>query len=147
VSYRALYGVTSLILAAIGVAIAAVIAFAVSWGWGVAYLAICVAAPPIVLYAYCAKCPSRACCAHVLPGKLAAAVFKGRPAGPYTVVELAAVGGALSLLFGLPVAWLWRFPAWLAVFVGLNVTAVIEIRAVVCRRCENAYCSLRPELT
>lgn len=139
------YGVTSLALASMGVAIAAVTAFARSWGWGAAYLAICAVTPPIVLYAYCVKCPCRTHCGHVLPGKLAAAVFKARPPGPYTAIERVAVGGALSLLVGLPVTWLWRLPTWLALFLGLNLIAVVEIRAAICPGCESTYCPLRPQ--
>ena len=62
------HGITSLLLAAIAIAIAVATAFQTSWVLGSVYLSICLLAPPAIIYAYCAKCACKAHCAHVLPG-------------------------------------------------------------------------------
>ncbi len=113
--------------------------FQTSLGLGVVYLVICVAAPAVIIYAFCAKCPCQTHCSHVFPGKLAAALTN-RPAGPYTKTELAAVGLALLLLMGLPQLWLWQYRGLFVAFWLLNAVAMIQIRSVVCRACDNVYC-------
>ena len=45
-----------------------------------------------IIYAYCAKCPCRANCGHVVPGKIAIALTH-RDTSPYTLLEIGVVGG------------------------------------------------------
>ena len=122
--------------------LAGVAAFLTSWGFGLAYLAICVMAPAGIVVAYCAKCACQSHCAHLFPGRLAMRLPERRP-GPYTPAELGTVGLALLLLLGLPQVWLWRYPLLFVVFWVLNAVALIQIRIVVCRTCENLFCPLR----
>lgn len=136
------HGVTSLGLVLVAIVLAAVAAFLTSWVLGLAYLAVCAVAPAGILVAYCAKCPCQSHCGHLFPGKLAMR-FLDRQPGPYTPAELGTVGLALLLLLGLPQVWLWRYPLLFAVYWVLNAVALIEIRAVVCRSCENVYCPAR----
>jgi hypothetical protein len=95
-----------------------------------------------IVYAFCAKCPCRGHCAHVIFGKLATALTNRRP-GPYSPSEVAVVAVALLWLLGLPQAWLWRYPTWLIVFWVLNAMAVLQIRLAVCRSCENVHCPIK----
>jgi len=136
------HGITSLGLVAVATVVAAVVAFRTSWMLGVVYAVICIAAPLVVLYAYCARCPCKAHCGHVFPGK-AAQVFDREP-GPYTPAELAAMVLALSLLIGLPQFWLWRYTGLFIAYWVLNSIALVQIRLVVCRTCENVYCPMKP---
>lgn len=136
------YGITSIVLVAVSIVIAAIAAFRASWAWGVIYLAICVAALLIIIYAYCAKCPCKEHCVHVFLGK-AATTFDRQP-GPYTAIEIAALVLALALLIGLPQFWLWRYTGLFVAFWVLNAIAVIQIRAVVCPACDNTHCPLNP---
>jgi hypothetical protein len=106
---------------------------------GIGYLLICGISPLTILYAFCAKCPCQAHCGHVFPGRVAK-VFKQRPAGPYTTGEVTMTGLVLLLLMGLPQFWLWQSPWLLAAFWGLYAIAVVQIRTVVCRACDNVYC-------
>jgi hypothetical protein len=137
------HGVTSIVLELIATIIAAVVMFRTSWVLGVVYLAICAAASGAILYAYCAKCPCKAHCAHVLPGKAAMAI--SRESGPYTTTELAVLAVAFLALMGLPQIWLWRYIELFVAYWVLSVIAVAQIRIVVCRTCDNVFCPLKAQ--
>jgi hypothetical protein len=136
------YGLVSIGMAAMAILVAVVTGFQVSLLLGIIYLVGCVLAPLGIVYAFCAKCPCRTHCAHVVFGKLAVA-FTNRQPGPYTSAEIAAVGLALLWLLGLPQVWLWRTPLWFVAFWLLNAVAVAQIRLAVCPACDNVYCPLR----
>jgi hypothetical protein len=136
-------GVVSIGLVAISILIAVVTVFQVSLILAIVYLAGCAIAPLGIVYAFCAKCPCRERCAHIVFGKLAVVLTKRQP-GPYAPAEIAVVGLALLWLLGLPQMWLWRAPLWFAVFWLLNAVAVLQIRLAVCPACDNVYCPLRP---
>jgi hypothetical protein len=135
------HGVTSIIFAGIAIALAAAATFQAAVWLGAAYFLVCAVAAVIVIYAYCAKCPCKAHCAHILPGK-AAMLFKRRP-GPYSTIELAAMSVSLLLLVVIPQAALWQNPDLLIAFWFLLGIAVIQVRGVVCRACNNTFCPLR----
>jgi hypothetical protein len=136
------HGVVSIGLVGLAILIAAVIMFQVSAALGIVYVAGCGVAALGIVYAYCAKCPCRTHCAHVVFGKLALALTNRQP-GPYSRGEIAVVVVALVWLLGLPQIWLWRSPGWFAAFWGLNAVAVLLIRLAVCRGCDNVYCPLK----
>jgi hypothetical protein len=135
------YGVTSIGLVGVSIVIAAVVIFQGSWLLGIAYLAGCGLGLLAIVYAFCAKCPCRGQCAHVVFGKLALALTDRRP-GPYTRAELAAVVLGLLWLLGLPQPWLWTRPGLAVAFWLLNAVAVLQIRLAVCPGCANAHCPL-----
>jgi hypothetical protein len=134
------YGVTSLILVGIAIVLAAVAIFQASLWLGIGYLLLCAVASAVVIYAYCAKCPSKAQCAHVLPGKAALAIQ--RKPGPYSTAETFSLVTALLLLLGLPQLVLWKNPVLLLAFWVLCGIAVTQVRSVVCVACRNVYCPL-----
>ncbi len=134
------HGVTSLLWVGIAIGLAAVVLFRESVLLGVVYLAICAAGGTAVLYAYCAKCPCKVHCGHVLPGIMATRF--DRTPGPYTPAEYAVVGIGLALILALPQVWLWQSPAVFAIFWVLTGIGLAQIRAFVCRACHNAYCPL-----
>ena len=136
------HGITSLGLIFAAIVLAAVAMFRVSWVLGVVYLLICGIASIAMLYAYCAKCPCRDQCGHVFPGKMAR-IFKNRSPGPYTITELAITGLALILLIGLPQAWLFRYIGLFVAFWVMTAIAVIQMRTIVCRTCNNTYCPVK----
>jgi hypothetical protein len=136
------HGIVSIGLVGITILIAVVTVFQTSPMLGIVYLVGCAIALLGIVYAYCAKCPCRTHCAHVIFGKLAVALTKRQP-GPYTPVEIAVVGLALLWLLGLPQTWLWRTPVWLVIFWVLNAVAVVQIRLVVCPVCNNVHCPMR----
>ena len=134
--------VASLVLVAIAIVIAAIAAFRVSWVLGIVYLAICAAASLTIVYVYCAKCPCKEHCAHVLPGK-AAMAFDRQP-GPYTATEIAALGLMGLLLVGPPQFWLWQYTGLFIAFWVLFAIAAIQARTFVCPACDNTHCPLNP---
>lgn len=136
-----IHGIISLGLTSVALVIAAVAMFLSSWGLGVAYVAICIIAPQAILYAFCAKCPCKECCGHVLPGKVA--MNFNRQPGAYTPLELGILWLSLLLLFGLPQFWLWQYPKLLVAFWVLSAIAFFQIRFVVCQACTNVYCPLK----
>jgi hypothetical protein len=136
------HGVVSIGLVLVAVIIAVATGFQLSAVLGLVYLLGCALAPLGIVYAFCAKCPCRTHCAHVIFGKLAVALTNRRP-GPYSPAEIAVVGLALLWLLGLPQIWLWRSLGWFVAFWVLNVVAVLQIRLVVCRGCGNVYCPMR----
>jgi hypothetical protein len=136
------HGITSIGLVGISIALAAIVMFQASLVLGIVYVAGCALAPLAIAYAFCAKCPCRGQCAHVLFGKLALALTDRRP-GPYTPLELAAVLLGLLWLLGLPQPWLWTHPGLAVAFWLLNAVAVLQIRLAVCPGCANAHCPLR----
>ena len=141
-SYKQFHGITSLTLTAVAIVIAAVTAFQTSWTLGIICLAICLIAPPVIVYAYCAKCACKVHCAHVLPGKVAR-LFDRAP-GPYSKAEMSGMTLSLLLLIGVPQLWLWRSIGLLIVFWILIVFAVMQIRLFVCKTCGNTHCPLGP---
>jgi hypothetical protein len=134
------HGITSVAFAGIAICLGIIAIFQSSTWIGIGYLLFCPIAMAVVLYGYCAKCPCKANCAHVLPGK-AAALFNRRP-GPYSTAELTAMCASLLLLVGIPQLFLWRYPVLLAAFWVLFGIALVQIRGVICRVCDNRYCPL-----
>ncbi len=135
------HGVTSVAWAGGAIGLAAIALFRAGLGWGIAYLLILAVAGPAVIYAFCAKCPCQTHCAHVLPGLLARWVK--RPPGPYSALELGAVGLPLLLLVGLPQLVVWRSPALGIAFWVLLGAALVQVLTVVCRPCGNVYCPVK----
>ena len=135
------HGITSLALTSAAAIIGLVVMFMAGWLPGLAYLAVMIIVPQAILRTYCAKCPCKAHCGHVFPGK-AAMAFAKEP-GPYTPTEFAVLGLALVLLFGLPQFWLWSYPALFITFWILSGVAFFQIRLAICPSCNNVYCPVR----
>lgn len=134
------HGILSLVLVGVAVAVAAVVLFRQSPGWGVGYLALSAVGGGGMIYAFCAKCPCRVRCGHVLPG-LITRLFPRQP-GPYARWEIAVVVVSGVVLMGLPLFWLWRVPAALAAFVLLSGVGIWDILTFVCKACNNTYCPI-----
>jgi hypothetical protein len=132
------HGLTSLTFAGAAIVLAAIAMFQVSAWTGIGYLLVCAVGATLVVYSFCAKCPCKAHCAHILPGK-AAMLFKRRP-GPYSRTESALTMVSLLLLIGLPLPALWNNPMMLVAFITLFIIAIVQVRSVVCRACGNSYC-------
>ena len=138
---RKFNGIASLILTGIAALIALVVMLLTSWLLGGLYLAVMIIAPQAVLRSFCAKCPCKAHCAHVFPGK--AAMAFARETGPYTPTELIIMIGSLGLLIGLPQYWLWQYSILFITYWFLSGIAFLQIFLTICPSCNNVYCPVR----
>ena len=137
-------GVLSLGGVALALAAAAQSLFQQSAVLGTAYLILASLSIPVVLYAFCARCPDRGDCGHVLPGPAAAALFSKRKCAPYSAGDLTLTLSALAVLLVFPQIWLWRHPIAFGVFWILMAVSVAGIRSGVCPGCRNVHCPGHP---
>lgn len=140
-------GVISLGAVALALASAVQSLFQESILLGTGYLLLASLAVPVVLFAFCAKCPDRDHCGHALPGKAAAALFPKRKCSPYTAGDWALTAAGLAVLLLLPQIWLWKHPVAFVFFWIVMIAAAIGIRTKVCPECRNAHCPGCPKGT
>ena len=139
---RNLHGIISLILIKSAVLVALVYLFFASIAAGILYLMLVVFASAAIVFAYCAKCEAREHhCSHIVPGYVTRWLPTRRP-GPYTLIDIAATGAALSILFLFPQYWLWQNKTVFFFFWALTSIALAEILLRVCPSCRNRNCLL-----
>lgn len=139
-SRRILHGQLSLGLLALSLAVGLVAVWRDSPLLGLFYSCVLLVALPVVLWAFCAKCPGRDTgCGHVLPGRVAALMPRREP-GAYSLPDLLITLSALAAILLTPQPWLWSSPAWLAAFWLPALAALVEIRRCVCPGCANENC-------
>ncbi|MFH1981979.1 MAG: hypothetical protein ABIL58_09040 [Pseudomonadota bacterium] len=137
------HGVLSLVLIGAAVAAAFVGIVTVSPAAGAVYILLVVVAVPIILFAYCAKCPVRLTgCRHGIPGPMTRYLPQRRDE-PYVILDYIGLALPLALLVGAPQPFLWQSPPLLTVFWGLMIAGGLEIRRYVCTGCHNRFCPLR----
>ena len=107
---------------------------------GIVYLLITALSGWIIIKTFCAKCPAKDDCSHVLPGRIAARF--SRKAVPYTTVELTAVTVSVAFILLFPQYWLFGNPVLAGVFWLLCIGAVVPLPPCVCIRCSNSFCPL-----
>jgi hypothetical protein len=134
------HGITSIVLIGIASLIGLVSITLASWIWGGIYLAIMIIAPQVLLRTYCAKCPCKAHCGHVFPGK---AAMKFEKNGPYTITDFLILGISVLLLIGLPQFWLWQNPFLFGTYWILTGIGLTQILLAMCPNCNNVYCPVR----
>ncbi len=136
------YGVIFLVLALAAWLLGAGVTMRASRAWGIANVAAILVGFVTVVWSYCAKCPVRKDCSHVLPGFLTR-FFPRRTTGPYSRADVAAMAVAFILMTVFPLYWLVRNLPLLVLYVALLAAAVVELRAKVCGDCRNVFCVLR----
>ncbi len=134
------HGITSLILIAISTLIGLTAMTLSSWIWGGIFLVIMILTPQMLLRTYCAKCPCKAHCRHVFPGRAAMAFEKD---GPYTLTDFLIIGISVLLLIGLPQFWLWQNLFLFGVYWVLSGIGIAQILLTMCPRCNNVYCPVK----
>ena len=140
-----LHGISSLVLFVMAAAVALINVWVYSPWLGLLYIAICGFCSYGILLAYCAKCIARLDnCSHVFPGRITRLLPK-RKQGPYSFGDIAGTALFLGVIVLFPQYWLLGNTAALALFWVLVVTAVAEIFAFVCPRCENRQCLMCPK--
>jgi hypothetical protein len=137
---RQTHGAVSLGLFALALAAACQSLFQQSRVLGLLYMFLMGITAPVVLFSFCAKCPDRGQCGHVVPGPAAERLFKNRKQGPYSPGDLFLTAAALAVLVFFPQIWLWRHPLAFLVFWIFMAVAAADIRSKVCKGCGNDHC-------
>jgi len=110
--------------------------------WGMLDLLVIVASFAAVIFFYCAKCPARKACSHVVPGYLTG-FFPKRRTEPYSVADITVMALAFIIMTAFPLYWLAKDLRTLLIYVIVLSVAVIELRLNVCKDCRNIYCVLK----
>ena len=94
----------------------------------------------VIIFSFCAKCPSRdKDCSHIVPGKIIR-FFPPREEGPYTLRDKAGVVVPLVFLIVFPQYWLLSQPAYFVMFAALCLGTAAVVQFFVCKGCTNCYC-------
>ena len=133
------YGVVSLFLVFMAIAIALGAVIPTAPLMGVMYIVIALFGFLLVLVSYCAKCSARKDCCHALPGKLTAFLPK-RKEGPYTPTDYVFTGIGIAAVLLVPQLWLIRNIPALVMFWVCALVAVAISYLLVCADCPNMFC-------
>lgn len=137
---RQTYGLISLLLILAAVFTATYAIYQYSFLWTLLYVVGILLSSLVIVYSFCAKCPSRhKDCSHVIPGKIVR-FFPRREEGSYTVTDKAGVVVPLVFLIVYPQYWLLSQPAYFVLFASLCLGAAAMIQFFVCKGCTNCYC-------
>jgi len=98
----------------------------------------------IFVYAYCAKCPVRDDCTHLLQGRLTR-LMPGRTTGAYSRSDLLGLVVFFGFVALFPQVWLIRTPVLMLVFWILFLGNLVITHYGCCRGCGNISCLLRYE--
>ena len=136
-----LHGVTSIVVLFAAMAVGVVVVFRQSVLFGFVDLALAVLWPLPVAWFFCAKCPCRLDCGHVIMGAITR-MYPARRPEPYVWRD--GVGSALLPLaaFAFPQYWLWQEKPAFAVFWFFVAMGVTQARLGVCPACSNTYCPM-----
>jgi hypothetical protein len=138
---RRFNGVMSILLVFAALTIGVVVVFRRSMALGFVDLALAVLWPFPAAWFFCAKCPCRLDCGHVILGAITRILPERKPA-PYTWGE--AIGMIIPALaaFAFPQYWLWQNTAAFVFFWVLCAAGAVQARFGVCTGCGNTYCPL-----
>ena len=134
-------GILSLGIAGLAIGIAVYLLSRTSLGWGLIYLLGLFIGGYVIISQYCAKCPCKLCCPHMVTGWLARK-FNRQP-GAYTRSELVGLVVSILFIFLAPLIWLVGYPLILVVYLGLNALTVGIIWVWLCKTCANIHCPIR----
>ena len=140
-SMKRTLGVVTLLLvgAVVGMAVSQLLQ--ISLVWGVLYLVGVFSGGYFVVSRYCAKCPCKTHCPHIITGWLAHNI--DRKPGPYTRFELNSLSVSMLLIVLPPIFWLIPSPLLLVIYLGVMAASVGMIVAWLCRSCANVNCPIR----
>jgi hypothetical protein len=134
------HGILSLATVFAVILISLIYLLTISVKLGCIYIVIILAANPVLLYSYCARCQCREdACSHFFPGKIAG-WLPARKRGPYTFGDYLGTALALVGLLGFPQIWLWQNKALFVIFWVLLTASLLEILFLVCPECKNDNC-------
>jgi hypothetical protein len=138
------YGVIGMlmVIAAILVGLSGILPYSVTAAG--MYLAGSIVVFLIFVYAFCAKCPVRDNCTHIIQGRLTH-LMPGRTTGPYSGCDLLGLFMFFGFVALFPQYWLIRNLLLMGIFWILFLGNLIITHFGCCRVCGNIYCMLRYE--
>lgn len=138
------HGIFSLFLASIAITISIYVLINHSLLLGLCYSFFCLLCLGIILRVFCAKCPGRETCGHLIPGIIVSKLFPGVTSKPFTNKELLLLSFIIILIVGIPQYWLFRQMEFLITYWLILLSAGIEIKFTVCTKCKNEFCPSNP---
>lgn len=135
-----IHGVFSLIIASTAILISAYFISKSSIALGTAFIILCGIIAVAILRLFCAKCPSRNNCGHVLPGLALKKLFKNVKPGPYSFVDISIFLFSVAIVVIIPQFWLYKNMPVFIVYWAMIIIAGIDIKFAVCTQCENGFC-------
>ncbi len=134
------HGLLSLSLAGLAVVLSIGAMWQQSWLAASAYVIILSAIALNVIKGFCAICPSRESCGHLIPGFIAKTLFPNISPRPFTKAGFMVLAAEIALIILIPQYWLFRKVEIFALYWLLFIVAGIEIFNFVCKKCLNEYC-------
>jgi hypothetical protein len=107
------------------------------------YLLLAVVAGVFLTRFFCASCPIKGSCVHILPGYIAG-FWKETP-GPYTTGKLLISGFLFAVLFLPPIPSLIASPDLMLIFLVCLVLAAVTSTRFLCPGCGNTFCPFMKE--
>jgi len=135
-----IHGLLSLLLVGVAVTISIVIILLQSILAGSMYLIVLLAVSVNVIKDFCAICPSRETCGHLIPGYIAKTIFPNLTARPFTKMGFISLLLQIALIVVIPQYWLFKKLELFILYWLLFITAGIEIFSMVCKKCTNGHC-------
>jgi hypothetical protein len=137
---KKIHGIFSFSVASAAILISAIFIFKNSLVFGITFIAFCAISALAILRLFCAKCPSRDNCGHVLPGLVLKRIFRNVKPAPYSFLEIATFVIFAGIVVIIPQFWLYKNTPLFIFYWAMMVLAVIDIKYAVCTQCENGYC-------
>ncbi|WP_146199743.1 hypothetical protein ACKUB1_05500 [Methanospirillum stamsii] len=140
---KAAYGIIGLILGIIAIITGLYAISLHSLFMAIGYLFFTVIAGVIFTRFFCASCPIKDTCVHILPGYIAR-IWKETP-GPYTPGKLLISGFLFVIIFLPALPALITSPMLLLIFLVCIVLAAVISVLFLCPGCGNRFCPFRKE--
>lgn len=115
----------------------------ISYNLAAGYLLVSLIAGMLIVRVFCASCPIKGSCVHILPGYLAQ--FWNQPPGPYSSVKIYLTGILFAIIILIPQAVLITSLHLFVLFWICIIIAAMSSYLILCPGCGNQYCPFRRE--
>jgi hypothetical protein len=115
----------------------------VSYYLAAGYLLVCLFAGMLIVRVFCASCPMKGTCVHILPGYVAQ--FWNQLPGPYSSGKIILTGILFAIIILIPQLVLIRSLYLFVLFWICIIIAAMSSYLVLCPGCGNQYCPFRRE--
>lgn len=141
---RTIPGTLGLIFGTIAILIGIFAFLPISYYLAGGYLFICLIAGLLIVRVFCASCPIKRTCVHIIPGYLA--TFWNQSPGPYSSRTIILTGILFAIIILIPQIVLITSLHLFVIFWICIVIAAMSSYLVLCPGCGNQYCPFRREI-